>query len=116
MTSEQLIIDYLTEQPLARERKNRSRALWRLLERKYGVIESITIDKWLDYYPEAESLNRMIRKVQAEKPELQGIDYDGDNGGKTKAELEFEVQKKLGYQAGHFPDVKLLEQHFGFNE
>lgn len=116
MTSEQLIIDYLTEQPLARERKNRSRALWRCLERKYGVINSMTLDMWLDYYPEAESLNRLIRKVQAEREDLRGLDYDGENGGKTKEILEQEKMQSLGYQAGHYTDVELLEKHYGFND
>ena len=103
MTTKQLVTNFLTEVPASRERKNRARTIWRILERKYSPMESMSMDKFIMYQPEIESLSRIIRQVQEEREDLRGQDY-GD-----KVALEQSTMLSLGYSVGHHDDVKKLQ-------
>ena len=100
MTTEKLVTQYLEAEPKARERKVRARAVFRILQRKYPNLEAITIDNCADFIPEAESINRMIRKVQSEREELRGFDY----GDKTELSQNYQLNV-LNYEPGYYQDV-----------
>ena len=102
ITLEKLVTQYLEAQPKARERRLRSRAIFRILQQKYPNLEAITIDNCMDFLPEAESINRMVRKVQAEREDLRGKDYD-ENGSKQM--LEENYQLAIGYEPNYYRDT-----------
>ncbi len=102
MTTKQIITKFLEEVPAGRERRNRPRAIWRVLEKKYGEMEAISFDKFLMYYPEMESISRLIRQIQQEREDLRASDYQ------DKDELEQSAILSLGYSMGHVADVKKL--------
>lgn len=72
---------YLEEQPSARERKNKNRAICNLMIKKY--IQEMVGD--------ILSADRAWRKVLEENPNLRGSDYA------DKEELELQKQRELGY-------------------
>lgn len=100
MTTKQLVTQFLEDVPVARERKNRPRAIWRILERKYKPMDSIDLDHFIMFQPEIESISRIIRQVQEEREDLRGMDY-GD-----KVVLEQKTMLSLGYEVGYQKDIK----------
>ena len=101
MNTKDLVKQFLEETPAGRERRNRGRAIWRVLERKYKPMESMTIEQFIVYQPEIESISRYCRMVQEEYEHLRGSDYPD---GKA---LSQERQLELGYAPGYNRDIKL---------
>lgn len=95
----QAIEAYLEEQPLARERSNKDRAIVNVLLRdnKFFPIAQQIKRKEIDiklltlFVQDYNSTDRAWRKVLEERPELRGKDYE------NKDELESETRKQLGY-------------------
>lgn len=85
------LLGYLKNQPLARERKNKNRAIGNLCRDKYFPNSDLNKDRMEDMVGEILSLDRKWRKILEENPDLRGTDY-GD-----KDELEVEKQRELGY-------------------
>ncbi len=90
----ELIKNYLTEEPRARERHLRDRAMVNLLLRKYK-LEELSKDKLVDFCHDFESYCRIWRKVVEENKELRGKDYN------TKEITEQNYLLKVGYEP-HF--------------
>lgn len=96
---EKLVERYLEEEPLARERKNKNKAIGNLIIRLYGV--NIPKDTMADIVGDILNGDRYWRKVTAQRPELQGSDYNT----KTKVEQEYELA--LGYEPNYNQKLKL---------
>lgn len=91
------LIDYLKQEPRARERKNKNRAIGNVILEKYSSQFPLYSDtkedkaKMADIVGEILSLDRKWRKILEENPDLRGSDY------KEKDKLEEDYQKSLGY-------------------
>lgn len=86
----------LKEEPRARERKNKNRAIAALLRKQWPeTLKDVDKEKLMAIVKRAHTLDRAWRKVTEEKPELRGSDY------KRKTQEEQEVQVALGY--GDYP-------------
>lgn len=92
------LTNYLEVQPLARERKNKARAIGNVLIQKYNL--DISKDFMMEIVADAVNADRMWRKILEERPDLRGKDYD------DKEVLEQQKQVELGYRPGYFQDVK----------
>jgi hypothetical protein len=101
---EQEIKTYLEREPKARERRNRSRAIVNLLLKQYPELLSIPKDKLCDFIHSADSYDRIFRKVLVENPHLRGKDYE------DKTALEQGNMLQLGYEVGHYQDIKRLNK------
>lgn len=100
MSQKQLVEEYLDEQPLFRERKNKDRGIVNLLINRYGLQPAIargeiTKDRIVAMVQDYASMDRAWRKALAENPKWRGSDYD------DKDELEAKVMSALGYNAPH---------------
>lgn len=84
--------NYLTEQPLARERKWKNHALGSILRRKYGIEDFITQTSMAELLKDFSSLNRQWRKILRDHPQLRGNDYQ------EKADLMAHKRSELGYK------------------
>jgi len=81
-TAQEIVKQYVTQLPEARERKNKNRAIANLVFKELLpqlVKNTLTFD-------------RAWRKVLKDNPELRGTDYD------QKDDLEEEVLEELGYR------------------
>lgn len=86
------LLQYLKEQPLARERKNKNRAIGNIIIKKYNLYPSFQDkEKLADMVGEILLLDRYWRKHLKENPDLRGKDY----GDKDRLEEQFVL--KLGY-------------------
>lgn len=99
MTLQHLVQDYLENQPLFRERKNKDRGIVNLLINRYGLqyaIErgEITKERLVALVQDFSSMDRSWRKTLEEKPSLRGSDYD------QKDQLEVKAIRGLGYNIG----------------
>jgi hypothetical protein len=97
----------LESEPLARERRNRGRAIWFLIRQEDSRIQSeelMTKNIFIDNWPTINSLNRLICKVQQDNESLRGKDY------KDKDILEQEKILELGYEPGYYQNVKKLKK------
>lgn len=83
------LFDYLKRQPLARERKNKNRAIANLLIQNHSL--SIDKDLLIELVKEANTLDREWRKILEQNVTLRGSDYE------EKDKLEKDKQRKLGY-------------------
>lgn len=105
-----IVQKYLEEQPLARERKNKNRALVNLLLNEYPALTRLYPDLentkryLIGIVMRAATLDRAWRKTLEEVPYLRGKDYD------QKEVLEQAVELGLGYTPGHDRDVKTLQR------
>lgn len=90
---------YLEDEPKARERKNKNRALANAVIRIHGL--EVTKEKMTEVVSAILHGDRMWRKILEERPELRGSDY-GD-----KEILEQEKQIELGYEPGANRKLKL---------
>lgn len=102
------LLEYLKQQPKARERKNKNRAIGNLILEKYKLndiayINVMSKEQASDMVGEILSLDRKWRKILEENPELRGTDY-GD-----KEMLAQEKQIELGYLPGFHEDLRKLK-------
>lgn len=107
MTLQNKVKEYLEYQPQARERKNRSRAVWNILTKKMYPqrnIESVSKELFDEYFVDIMSINRYILWVQQHYPELRGSDYE------DKTNLEQKKKLELGYEPGHYQRSKKLQR------
>jgi len=95
------LLEYLKQEPRARERANKNRALGNLIAKEYGL--EIDKSKMADIVGEVLSLDRKWRKILEENPDLRGSDYD------KKEILEQEKMLELGYSPNYHNDVRQLE-------
>ena len=94
------LLNYLQQEPKARERKNKNRALANLLIKSYNLeIDKL---KMADIVGEILTLDRQWRKLLEENPSLRGEDYS------EKTTLEQEKMLQLGYEPNYHNDVKQL--------
>lgn len=92
---------YLKQQPLARERANKNRAIGNIIRENYGLeIDKL---KMQDIVGEILTLDRKWRKLLEENPELRGSDYN------QKEILSQEKQIQLGYQPNYYKDNQKLK-------
>lgn len=84
--------NYLTVQPLARERRHKNRALVNILISHHKELQGIEKEKLVEIVKEYNSLEREWRAVLEDHPELRGSDYE------TKQTYELKKQKELGYR------------------
>lgn len=88
------LLTYLKQEPRARERKNKNRAIGNLVRENYGLNDKhLSKDRVADMVGEILSMDRQWRKILEENPDLRGTDY-GD-----KTELVLEKQRSLGYNS-----------------
>jgi hypothetical protein len=66
----ELIYNYLKAEPRSRYRVNRMRSVVNLLLKDYPELSEIPKDKLIDFIHDAESYNRIFRKVLEENPEM----------------------------------------------
>lgn len=91
------LLEYLKENPEARERKNKNKVISKMVWDRYTYCTEVagtnTISKKhiSDMVGEILNLDRKWRLILKENPELRGTDY-GD-----KEMLEVEKQRELGY-------------------
>jgi hypothetical protein len=107
------VYNYLETHPLARERKNRYKALMAIIRRKYNLplpgnpdskIE-LTNDKIEGIISDGMTYNRYINRVQQLNKELRGTDYE-----ENKHILEQQAQVDLEYAPGYNEDIKLSKK------
>ena len=81
-TNHLIMKNYLQEQPKARERKNKNRAIGNVIMERYNI----QIDKAMmsDIVGEILNYDRVWRKILEDYPDLRGSDY----GHKDKLEEE----------------------------
>lgn len=109
MKIKESVEEYLREQPLFRERKNKDRGIVNLLGRRYGALGlllkrgELTVDTVVAIIQDAYSMDRRWRQALQHDPTLRGSDYD------DKEVLEQEAEIELGYVPGHDADVKKLK-------
>ena len=102
MKLKEQIKEYLEDEPKARERRWRSRVVWNILNAKYHK-EIISRDFFInEAFKEIQNINRLIRKIQQDYPELQGKDYE------DKYVLEKNYQSDLGYEGKYYQDLKFF--------
>ena len=94
-----LVEDYLQDQPLFRERKNKDRGIVNLLINRYGLHHAIergeiTKTRLVALVQDFSTMDRAWRKTLEEKAHLRGSDYD------EKDELENKAMHGLGYNVG----------------
>lgn len=91
---------YLEEEPRARERRNKDRALVNLLIRKYPQLSCIEKSTLTEIVLDYNNADRYWRKTLHEYPHLRGKDYG------TKDIVEQRKELALGYEVGYSIDVK----------
>lgn len=79
--------------PESRERKNRARLVWWVLQQEES-FKDMGKEMFCKLFSKAETISRWARKIQAENVELRGKDYD------DKELLEQEKQIEFGYEPG----------------
>jgi hypothetical protein len=96
MTLYETVEDYLTKQPLARERKHKDRGLVNLIIARHGLQDlvdsrQISKEKLIEMVHDFTNLDRLWRKVTETRPDLRGSDYN------DKDALEAATMSELGY-------------------
>src|SRR3990167_6979896 len=100
-TKENIMKDFLTRTPQARERRQKVRAIAFLLQKLHPSIREIMKDTMIEIVDDTIAFERYWRLIlsKEENKHLRGTDYDG-RGFKTKKQLEQESQINLGYEGG----------------
>ncbi len=93
--------DLLEQEPKARERKYKNRAIAKIIQSKYTI--QISTSALQEIVGEVLTLDRSWRKTLEDNPHLRGTDY------KDKDELEQKAMINLGFSVGHHQDVKKLK-------
>ena len=88
------LINYLKEQPLARERRLKDRACVNLLLKSYPSLQEIDPKILVAFVQDHASLDRYWRQILLEDETLRGTDYD------DKKVLAQEKVLGLGYEVG----------------
>jgi hypothetical protein len=93
------LLNYLKEEPRARERANKNRVIGNLIMMKYrlGTDKAISKDKMDDIVGEILNLDRKWRLILRDNPDLRGSDY------KDKDRLEEQKLIELGYETNITP-------------
>ena len=94
LTLKKEVLEMLQTNPNSRERKNRARGVWWILQQHYK-FDVLDREVFIKLFPHIQSINRLIVWHQQHNTELRGTDY-GD-----KQVLEEETILELGYQPGH---------------
>lgn len=97
------ILNYLKEEPKARERRLHQRGMVNLLLQDYPELKEIPKDKLVEFCHSFESYCRIWRKVLEENPEVRGKDYD------TKRIVEENYQIGLGYEPRFYQEMKEIK-------
>lgn len=107
MTLQQKVKNYLEIEPRARERRNRARAVWNILEQNQSVSGGVLLKlNFIDFvFREIISINRLINKVQQDHAYLRGEDYN------DKKHLQQQAQTELGYEVGFYGDTSRNTQN-----
>lgn len=85
------LFNYLVIQPLARERKNKDRAIVNLLMDEYPELKVIDKNILIEFIRANNHVDRLWRDILVEHEELRGSDYE------EKAILVKKKQRELGY-------------------
>jgi len=91
---------FLELHPLARERRQKNRAIARLLQTRYAFLQGIPDTTLVDMIVDAANLDRYWRQTLEQHPNLRGSDYD------TKKKVMQQKQQDLGYEPGYYKDTK----------
>ncbi len=105
MSLERLVKNYLESTPLARERRNKTRALCNLLQKTHPSIQGVNPKVLTEIFDELLTMDRIWRKILSENPSLRGTDYDG-KGFKAKEQLEQEFLIGKGYEVGYNTKIR----------
>lgn len=90
----------LGREVLARERKNKNRAIAHVLKERWPTaLKDVPKDKLISIVKQANTLDRAWRKVTETRKDLRGKDYGG------KAEAEHDVKNALGYGSSYPNDT-----------
>lgn len=90
---------YLEQEPKARERRQKDRALANVLLSNHPSLKDVSKEVLTGIVSEVLYLDRQWRLILSERNDLRGSDYDG-KGFKEKKQLEQESQVDLGYESG----------------
>lgn len=97
---ENLVLQYLKDEPKFRERCNKDRGIVNLLRDKYPQLIPISKETLTSVIQDANSMDRYWRLLTSRYPELRGKDYD------TKRVVEERKQISLGYEPHYYQDIK----------
>jgi len=97
------MMNMLETEPRARERRNKRRAVARIVQERYPVLKDIQIDTLVEAIDDADSLDRYWRLILSEREDLRGKDYN------TKRIVEERKEIDLGYEPGYNQSRKQLE-------
>lgn len=86
-----ILLEYLKHQPLARERKNKDRAIVNLLINKYPELKEVKKEIIVELVKDYNSMDRYWRDITAQNVSLRGDDYEDKKVFEQKKQLE------LGY-------------------
>lgn len=100
------ILDYLKQEPRARERALHQRGMVNLLLQDFPELNTIPKDKLVDFCHSFESYCRIWRKVTEENVDLRGTDY---NQNDSKQILEERKMIELGYEPNFRANVSQLK-------
>ena len=76
MSLKNKVIEYLKEEPLARERKNKDRAIVNLLLKHYQCLTPIRKEILIEVVRDYNAMDRYWRDTLANTPSLRGSDYE----------------------------------------
>ena len=86
------IEEYLEDEPRARERRFKDRALVNILLKKHPALSRVPKEVLIGLVQDFNSLDRYWRMILMERPELRGVDYE------DKVRYEQEKELGLGYE------------------
>ena len=93
MNLKKQLLHYLEIQPLARERKNKDRALVNILLKEYDELKNIDKEILIEFVKAHNTLDRQWRFFLEKNPHLRGEDYSDKDKLVTmkQRELEYNV-------------------------
>jgi len=97
--NQETVRDFLEVHPKARERREKNRAIGRLLQSRYQFLAGVPDTTLVDMVVDASNLDRYWRQTLEQHPHLRGTDYD------TKKKVEQQKQQDLGYESGYYQDI-----------
>ena len=105
-TEKRIVKDYLVQQPLFRERRNKNRGIGNLILKLHPSTKDIPKDVMTEIIDEVLAMDRAWRWWLEDKnrPDLRGKDYFKHR--KTKRQLEQEAKQELGYEVGYYQNIK----------
>lgn len=105
-TEKRIVLDYLTNQPLFRERRNKNRGIGNLIRKNHPSVSKLSPELMEEMVSEMLAMDRAWRWWLEDKnrPDLRGKDYFKHR--KTKKQMEQETKVELGYKVGYYQDIK----------